>query len=58
MNQEIRRQPQNNGQTIDVPYISRHVLTNIFVILMSACIVGMAAFVGLVTIWETRIRQR
>lgn len=47
MNQEIRRQPQNSGQTIDVPYISRHLLTNIFVILMSACIVGMAAFVGL-----------
>lgn len=47
MNQEIRRQPQNNAQPIDVPYISRHLLTNIFVILMSACIVGMAAFVGL-----------
>lgn len=47
MNQEIKRMPQNGGQPVDVPYISRHLWKNIFVILMSACIIGMAAFVGL-----------
>lgn len=42
----IRPGQTGNSMPIDIPYICRHLWKNIFVILMSACIVGMAVFVG------------
>ena len=47
MNQEMNRPSQASSMPVDLPYICRHLWKNIFVILMSACIVGIAAFVGL-----------
>lgn len=46
MNQEVKRQPQNMSRPMDVPYICRHLWKNLFVIFMSACIVGLVAFMG------------
>ena len=43
----MNRPSQASSMPVDLPYICRHLWKNIFVILMSACIVGIAAFVGL-----------
>ena len=47
MNQEMNRPSQASSMPMDLPYICRHLWKNAFVILMSACIVGMIAFMGL-----------
>ena len=37
---------QTGSMPLDIPYIWRHLWKNLFVIIMSACIVGIAVFVG------------
>lgn len=46
MEQNTTRPGQTSSMPLDIPYICRHLWKNLFVILMSACIVGMAVFVG------------
>lgn len=46
MEQKMTRPGQTGSMPLDIPYIWRHLWKNLFVIIMSACIVGIAVFVG------------
>lgn len=46
MEQKMIRPGQTGSMPLDIPYIWRHLWKNLFVIIMSACIVGIAVFVG------------
>lgn len=46
MEQKMTLPGQTGSMPLDIPYIWRHLWKNLFVIIMSACIVGIAVFVG------------